>query len=44
MEISGTHFHNLAFENFQRLLNQRVVLEVVFVEGNRCLFLRGGSC
>ena len=31
-EESGADFDDLAFENFQRLLDQRVVLEIVFVE------------
>ena len=31
---SGTDFNNLAFENFQGFLNQRIVFKIVFVEGN----------
>src|SRR5215470_16943313 len=31
---SGADLDNLAFEQFQRLLNQRVVFEIVFVERN----------
>jgi hypothetical protein len=34
--MSGADFDNLAFEYFQRLLNERIVLEIAFVEGGGC--------
>src|SRR6478736_10313462 len=38
MFASRPHFDNLAFEHFQRFLDQRVVFEIILVEGHR----RGG--
>src|SRR6266446_9221383 len=44
---SGADFDDLAFEDFQGFLNQRVVLKIVFVEGHWSELLfhccRGGS-
>ena len=34
---SSPHFHDLSLENLQRLLNQRIVLEIVLVERFVCL-------
>src|SRR5438874_77542 len=41
----GADFDDLAFEDFQRFLNQRIVFEIVFIECDRSeLFLwRGGG-
>src|ERR1051325_863853 len=37
--LSRPHINDLAFEDFERLLDQRIILEIVFVEGNRSSFL-----
>ena len=41
-DLSGAHFHDLAFENFQGLLDQGIVLKIVFIEWNwrRFILLR----
>src|SRR5690349_7823020 len=41
--VSGADFHDLAFENFERLLNQGIVFEIVLVEWHGGWFCRSGG-
>ena len=41
-DLSRPYLDNLPLENFQRLLDQRVVFEIVLAEGNRGGLWRGG--